>query len=210
MAVLQHEALSRARELDDTRLHYFLNTCAARARSGEAAKWDNNERRVGERGSERWKRQNVTCTTTHVQTAGCSAIMPVLLSLSSEANWTPTAGRRHRCNPAAASAPPLLCADNVMGAIWNTKDRNRLMDLSEIVTVHQNKSMTKAGGVLPFADARLVHRIRPCRTRRFPFNEIACKCGSAVQQSDRAKLMFLIGKFTDAVSEFVGLVLSAG
>lgn len=82
-------------------------------------------------------------STRHVQAAGCSAIMRVLLSLSSEANWTPTAGSRLHCN--RVCAPPLLYTDNVMGPIWNTKGRNRLMDLSEIVTECQNKSMAKAG-----------------------------------------------------------------
>jgi hypothetical protein len=81
--------------------------------------------------------------TRHVQTAGCSAITPVLLSLSSEANWTPTAGPKLRRT--ATRAPLLLYTDNVMGPIWDTKGRNRLMDLSEIVTECQNKSMGKAG-----------------------------------------------------------------
>jgi len=154
------------------------------SRSGKAAKWDNNERRVGERGSERWKRQNVTCTTTHVQTAGCSAIMPVLLSLSSEANWTPTAGRRHRCSPAAASASPLLRADNVMGPIWNTKDRNRLMDLSEIVTVHQNKSMGKAGGHFRLLMRRTGAPHPPMSNASVPFQRDCMqmrKCGRTVR-----------------------------
>lgn len=76
----------------------------------------------------------------HVQTVGCSAIMPVLLSLSSEANWTPTGLGR---SPAPLS---VLYTDNVMGPIWNTKGRNRLMDLSEIVTACQNKSMGENAG----------------------------------------------------------------
>ena len=67
--------------------------------------------------------------------------MPVLLSLSSEANWTRTAGPASCCcsTTLRSDPPPLLYTDNVMGPIWNTKAGNSLMDLSQIVTDRQNK-----------------------------------------------------------------------
>ncbi|KAK1131573.1 hypothetical protein K0M31_017866 [Melipona bicolor] len=67
--------------------------------------------------------------------------MPVLLSLSSEANWTRTAGPASCCcsTTLRSDPPPLLYTDNVMGPIWNTKAGNSLIDLSQIVTDRQNK-----------------------------------------------------------------------
>ncbi|KAK9296691.1 hypothetical protein QLX08_009409 [Tetragonisca angustula] len=73
--------------------------------------------------------------------------MPVLLSLSSEANWTRTAGPASCCcsTTLRSDPPPLLYADNVMGPIWNTKAGNSLMDLSQIVTDRQNKPALASG-----------------------------------------------------------------
>lgn len=126
----------------------------------------------------------------HVQTVGCSAIMPVLLSLSSEANWTPTGLGR---SPAPLS---VLYTDNVMGPIWNTKGRNRLMDLSEIVTACQNKSMGENAGVRDAVFAAVagfaLHRVASpsCRTRLVCFSfSLSCSVILSLSLSLTAKLL---------------------